>query len=268
MAKLNKSKTQTGAAKKSGGFKKTLLRGVLIFFVALIVIVIVLMLSLGSVIQFSIGKYGSEILNTDVQVQHVSMSLLGGSAAINGLTVANPRGFDTSKNALSLGEVSSKINVPSIIRDVKVIDDIVIDKLQILVEINANNAINLNEIKKNLPETQTAPTPKPETESSTKMIIRHIRFSDGKIMAVAKNLDKEYELKLPSFEMKNLGGTSGATPPEIAKQVLAEISNRALGQVKQKGLQQGTELLTNSAKALIEKERQNSKKKLMNILKK
>jgi hypothetical protein len=56
-------------------------------------------------------------------------------------------------------------------------------------------------------------------------------------------LDKDYALTLPKIELSNLGGRNGATSTQISNQVLDVLTERALAEVKKKGLDQYREKL-------------------------
>ncbi len=71
-----------------------------------------------------------------------------------------------------------------------------------------------------------------------KLIIRKLLFTEGSIHARVVPLGKDYELRLPTLELNNLGGKNGATPTQIADQVLKVLTDRALAEVKKQGLDQ------------------------------
>ena len=246
MAKKIKPKKNQPKFKKSPPKSKKKQRskkGILITFIIIAVVVAAgvfyILSNLNMIVKMAIEKYGSEATKTAVRVSSVKISLKDGSGAIHGLTIANPRGFDT-RHAFSLGEIGTRIDIKSLTKDVKVIDDITIRAPEIFVEINKENKNNLNEIQKNLPAgPSSAPKPKQtkkKEDKEPKLIIRRFHFSEGLIHARIVPLDKEYDLNLPAFEMRNIGGQTGATPTQIAKQVVTELTSRALAEVGKKGI--------------------------------
>jgi len=222
--------------------------------------------NLNAIVKAAIEKCGSEATKTAVRVSSVKIILKEGTGAINGLTVANPKDFDT-RHAFSLGEISTKFNIKSLTDDVKVIDEIIIHAPKVQVEINEDNTINLNELKKNI--SSSAPgtsTNKQENGNATRLIIRYLRFSNGHILAKVVPLNnKEYQLKLPSFVLKNLGGKKGATPSQIANQILKELTNRALAQIKKKGINQGIGKIKSEVKSKLKTEKDKAVDKLKEL---
>jgi hypothetical protein len=246
-----KKKTNQKNRKKKRSIIKIIFGIILIFVIVFIAGVILVLTNIDKAVTIAIEKYGSKAIHTDVQVDKVQFKLKEGAASLKGLTVANPKGFDDTHPAFSLGEISTKVNLKSLAEDVKIIDDINIDAPKIYMEVNKDNKNNLNEIKKKIPESPKGKenTKKRDTEE-IKMIIRRLRFADGDILAkIVPQKNKEYKLKLHSFEMRDLGGKNGATPQEIAKQVLKEITSRSLGELKKKGIGQGISEIKDIAKS-------------------
>lgn len=238
-------KASAGRSKKRS-VKNPILISLLVLVVVLGAGLTLLLTNLNFIVKTAIEKYGSEATQTAVRVSGVKISLKGGSGSIHGLTIGNPKGFET-KNAFSMGETGIKIDIQSLAKEVKVIDDIRVLAPEIFVEVNADNQNNLQEIQKNLPSGATSkPRPKKETTKGEepKLTIRRILFANGKIFAKITPLKKDYEIRMPSFEMRNLSGT----PAEISKQVVGTIVNRALAEVKRKGVSEATHRLKEEVK--------------------
>jgi hypothetical protein len=229
---------KSAAKSKKHSVKKPILISLLVLVVVLGAGLTYLLTNLNFMVKTAIEKYGSRATQTAVRVSRVKISLKEGSGSIYGLTVANPRGFET-RHAFSLGEIGLKIDIQSLTKEVKVIDYIRVLAPEIYVEVNADNQNNLSEIQENLP-TGGSGKPKPATEKKKgeepRLTIRQIVFADGKVFAKIVPLNKEYELKMRSLEMRNLSGT----PTEITKQIISRLTGRALDQVKQKGMDQAT----------------------------
>lgn len=257
-----KKKAASKAAPKKTGFKKASARRssrktkkhnvkkpVLISLLVCAVVIgaglIFFLTNLNTVVKFAIEKYGSEATQTSVRVGSVKISLKEGSGSIRRLTVANPRGFKT-KQAFSLGETGIKIDISSVTEEVKIIDDIRVIAPEIFVEINKDNQNNLQEIQKNLPSGGSGQT-KARTENKKgeepRLAIRRILFQEGKINARVAPLNKDYMLRMPSFEMRNLTGT----PTEISEQIIGRITAKALAEVKRRGMDRASERIRKEA---------------------
>ncbi|NQT26825.1 hypothetical protein HQ585_15825 [candidate division KSB1 bacterium] len=231
---VKKSTKKSTKKSKKRSIKKPILISLLVLVIVIGAGLTYLLTNLNFIVKTAIEKYGSEATQTSVRVSQVKISLKEGSGSIQGLTVGNPKGFET-KHAFSLGETGIKIDINSLTKEVKVIDDIRVLAPEIFVEVNADNQNNLQEIQKNLPKAVTS-KPKSKTEKKKgeepRLTIRRILFAEGKIFAKIVPMNKEYELKMRSFEMRNLSGT----PTEISKQIISRIASKTLAEVKRKGM--------------------------------
>ena len=248
------------------------MRKVLLLFTLIVIIGIgigtwYILTNLDSIVKAAIEKYGSQATQTAVRVNSVKLDLTGdmiGSGAINGLTVGNPKGFAT-KQAISLGEVSTKIDLKSLTESPYIIEDITVRAPKVFVEINADKKTNLNEIKKNLTQGATAAKaeePKPMEKQPPRLILRRVLFADGTIDAKIVPLNKDYQLKLPTLDMKNLGGKKGGTPQELAREILDRVIDAAKAEIKKKGIDAEIEKLKAKAEQKIEEEKAKAKQKV------
>lgn len=218
--------------------KKIISGLILIVVIAIAGSVYYLLTNLDALIEAAIEKYGSEATQTTVLVDSVKTDLTNGAAAVTGLTVGNPAGYDLP-NAFSLGEIRVGIDLESLQEEPYIINEITVLAPQVFVEINEDNKTNLNELKNKLTAGSKAnaqdnkPQQAGDSAKEPRLIIRRIVFADGAIQArVAAMENKEYKLKLPSFDMTNLGGSKGATPTEIANEILKRLTDRASAVVK------------------------------------
>jgi hypothetical protein len=248
------------------------MRKVLLLFTLIVVIGIgigtwYLLTNLDAIVKAAIEKYGSEATQTAVRVNSVKLDLTGdmiGSGAINGLTVGNPKGFE-SKQAISLGEVSTSIDLKSLTGQPYIIEDITVRAPKVFVEINADKKTNLNEIKKNLTQgasAQKAEPAKPMEKQPPRLILRRVLFTDGTIDARVVPLNKDYQLKLPTLNLRNLGGQNGGTPQELAREILDRIIDAARAEIKKKGIDAEIEKLKAKAEQKIEEEKAKVKQKV------
>jgi hypothetical protein len=79
----------------------------------LLIGVLVVVWSLDSIVKGVIERYGSAATKVAVHADSVAVSILGGSAAINDLTVANPSGFSAG-NVFRLGKIQLRIELGTI----------------------------------------------------------------------------------------------------------------------------------------------------------
>lgn len=243
--------------------KKIVLAALLVLLLSLGFGVYYLLSNLDSIVKAAIEHYGSEATQTTVQVKKVQIELTDGSGSIRGLSVGNPQGFDTPL-AFSLGEISTQIDLKSLSEDVFVIDHIVVKAPEVFFELNSKGKNNLEALKKNLaPGTTKTSGPSAQTSGpEPKMIISKVLFEGGRIEASLVPLNKNYSLKLPTIEMTNLGGNNGATPDQIAEQILNKLTEQAMAEVKKKGLDQYKDKLQDEVNERMDAEKEKLNEKL------
>jgi len=223
--------------------------------------------NLDTLVKSAIEKHGSEVTKTAVSVGEVKIKLTDGSGSIKGLTIANPSGFDTV-HAFSLGEITVGIDIKSLQQEPYIINEVTVRAPQIYLEVNSEKKTNLNELKNNLTgggkpakAINNESTAKSATSDNKapRLIVRSLVFADGIIQVKVKPLNnKEYKLKLSSLKMKDLGGTSGVTPTELAK----EIINRLITQAKKDVQEKGINVELNKLKAQVNKKLDEEKAKI------
>ena len=261
--------------------KKVIIGLVLVVLLAVAAGIYYVLTNLDSLVKAAIEKYGTQATQTAVRVDKVHIDLTDGAGAIFGLRVANPAGF-AKLPAFSLGEVGTRINIKSLTEEPYIIDEIVVRAPQVYVEINADKQINLNALKKNLTAGEPAAAAESGSKAAPRLIIRQIVFADGRIDAKVVPLDnKEYKLKLPNLNMRNLGGNNGATPQQLAKEIISRLSDQAMTEIKKQGIDAEVDKLKAKARekadeekaklkdkadSKVEEEKQKMDEKLKNLL--
>ena len=210
--------------------------------------------NLDALVEAAIEEHGSKATQTAVRVDKVRIDLIDGAGAVYGLTVANPKGF-SDPHAFSLGQIRIKIDIKSLKEEPYVIDEITVRAPRVFAEINKDRKNNLNELKKNLPVGKaTAKTKQDKTTDGPRLIIRQVLFSDGNIQANVVPLNKEYQVKLPTLNMTNVGGKNGATPAQIAKEIIGRFTDMAVAEVKKQGFNAELDKLKAGAKEKLKEE--------------
>jgi len=246
--------------------KKAILGISLIIIFALAVGVYYVFTNLDAIVKAAIEEYGSATTHTAVRVDRVGIELSNGVGTINGLTIANPTGFSTAA-AFSLGEIHTQIDLSSLKEEPYIIDEIRIVAPQIFFEINNDRKTNLDQLKKNLGVGAAKPGATPDAEQGKadqpKLIIKRILFTDGTINALVVPLNnKEYQLKLPTINMTNLGGHKGATPTELTNEIINRLINQAKKAIKNSSYGKELERLKGEANARIEAEKTKANEKI------
>jgi hypothetical protein len=204
--------------------------------IALIVVVVYCVMNrLDSIAKIAIEKYGSQAIGTAVHVESVSIYPRSGSAFIRGVTIANPNGF-TNPEAFKINAISVKMNIRSLAKSVWIIDEIFLRASEIFVEVNKNGIVNLNVLMMNLEK--TIPLPRKEMNvfgipmQERKFIIRRIVISQGIIHARIGT--KILEHPMSNIELTGLGEKNGATPEQLTGEIMGELYQKALVEVRKK----------------------------------
>jgi hypothetical protein len=178
---------------------------------------------LGSIIEAAIEKVGPQMTKTSVSVGLVTVSPFNGSGSIRGLKVGNPEGFKT-KRALKLSKVSIQVDPASLLKDVIVFEKVHVISPEITWEGGMTKS-NLTQIQKNVEQFTAQYASKGESSKPKKIIIKEFLLKNPEANVSLKLLGgKAVSLNLPDIQMKNLGGTTGATPKQIISKVIGKLN--------------------------------------------
>ena len=227
----------------------------------LLVVAVVMMLgSIDSIVETAIEDAGTETIKSKVQLDSAKIQLADAKGLLNGLSIANPTGF-SDHNALEIKTISLTLDPKNSTTDKIVIKEIIINQPEINYE-PANNGSNFDVISRNSKSGSAHPAK--EGADSPRIIIENLYIRNGTVAVVSELLgDKKLQVPLSNIHLKNIGKNSGgATPEEIARQIIASLSSNIgtavstlnLGDLKQIGsaLQEGTGGATNAVKDSVE----------------
>jgi hypothetical protein len=181
----------------------------------LIIGVFILYSMLGSIVRSGVETIGPKATGGDVRLEDVDIGLLSGQAAIGDLVIGNPPGF-SSRNAFELGQFSVKVDTGTVISDVVVVKNILIDGAKITWEGLAGD--NHKKIMENITKFSKSEDPKQETvekagseEKSTpgkKVIIDDFTFQNSAVDIVLGG-QKVASLKLTDIHLTGIGRNEG-----------------------------------------------------------
>ncbi len=199
----------------------------------LVIAVVALILSLDAGIEKAVEEGGSYALKVPVELDSVSLSLMGGKASLKGLTIANPEGFET-KRAVYLGEAAVEIKLGSVTSDVIEIPEIRVIKPELTVEgsIKGSNISklmeNLDETMKELPASEGGEKPAEEKPAGPEL-----KYKIGRVLV------EDATLKLSANFMK--GRESSATIKKIEivpgdePMTMAQLMKKVIGGIMREG---------------------------------
>jgi len=200
---------------------------VLIVVIVLVAAVVAFHLYSGQIIKSSVKTAASNALKVGVDVNGISLSILQGTVAINGLIINNPPGY-TYKNLLELSKADIAVNIRSLIQDTVHIKEIKLDGMDMVIE-QKGFSNNLQEITKGLPsekEQQGQPTGK-------KLVIDDLEITNVrvkvKLLPVPGKADT-VSLNLAPIKMTNLGGDNKLDMAKLSAKIMVAIAQGVVQQ--------------------------------------
>lgn len=199
--------------------------------VVVVIVAVVLYSSLDSLIEAAVEGIGSDVTQTTVSLKAAKVSPASGAGALTGLEVGNPKGFETD-SAFRLGEVSVKLDVGSLTKDVIVIDEVVIAAPEVTYELGPEGS-NIDAIKRNVDSyvesiagASSGGGTSGGADEGPKLIIRNLYVRDGVVKVSATALaGKTLSAPLPDLHLTDIGkDKGGATPGEAVEKVLASVT--------------------------------------------
>ncbi len=182
--------------------------------------------NLNSIVKSALEKYGSQITQTDVSIRDVDISLSTGEGTVSGFHVGNPKSFAAAR-AIDIGAVNLQLDTNSVMKDPVVINVLNIESPQVEYQVNATGDSNLQTLQRNIGAASGK-----NTDSSTparKVIIKDLYIRNGEVsVSHAMLKGEEFKTAIPTIHLTNIGSKGvGATPQQVAKQVLGELSRAA-----------------------------------------
>jgi len=181
-----------------------------------------------NIIREAVVRVVPEVTGTEVALDSVNVSLLNGSASLEGLLIGNPDGY-SDPNAFSLGEIAVDLDLASLREDVILIHRIYITAPEVSYE-NLGEIDNFRQILANVNERlggSDSEAVEEETQGQQKkIIIEQFVFKDGIVGVKHPLLPSAASVPLPDLELVDIGKkTNGTTAKEAAAQIFQQISD-------------------------------------------
>ena len=202
----------------------------------IIVIAAILLLFRDMYIPFVVSKAGTFALGTKVELKKFSSSLTG-KVDIQGLSVANPEGYN-NPNAFKLEHVYVDVSVLSLLSNEIVVREILVTGMQVDLEAKLNRT-NLGELKANVDrlvpqkssadaESDTADT---KEKSAKSVVIEKLNINNNFISLSNSMISMTSRIPLVPISMENVGkGQSVAeTFNEIFIKILTSVFDACAG---------------------------------------
>lgn len=188
---------------------------------------------LGFTIKCTLNNLGTSIVGADVKVEDVQLRPFRGKVYIKNLVVGAPEGFKTDIFHLTTLDVD--YDFWSLFSDTIVINEIIIEDPIVSYELKGLNS-NIGKLMEHF-ETKQKEAKKTETTEAKKVIIKHFKFSGGKVQIASTTLGGA-AIPLPVIELYGIGEKSGGVTAleatgeiiySIGKGVIVAAKDLALG---------------------------------------
>ena len=211
---------------------------------------------LDSVVVSTVERYGSAVTGTDVSVDGVDLALTAGRAHFTGLTIDNPRGYDTDY-AVRIGTATVALDVGSLAGTVPVVNELELDGALINAE-QRDAASNLTDIQKHA----TAGSGDASAAEPGRIIVEQFRLRNARVLVTSEYLTKPEELPLGDVIVRNIGSaTGGATYSEAAEAMLTPVLAAARSAAEERLRSAAGQRLSEAARKELDEESEGLREK-------
>jgi hypothetical protein len=183
--------------------------------------------NLDGIIKGVIEDVGSDLTQTKVTLDGVKLDLTTGKGQLSGLTIANPRGFD-SDYAFRLEDITIALDLKTLSGPVIVISEVSIEGAKLNAE-QKGETTNLGVLMENVEKSSKkanktqVDAPDKTDPADVRLMLEKFVFvnTQGKIITEQSG---EKALKLPDVRRNNIGNkTTGLTPEQLADELLQSV---------------------------------------------
>jgi len=185
---------------------------------------------LGGTLKTLVETAGSQALRTSVTLGSADVSLSDKKASLNGLAIANPKGYDGS--ALTAKTIS--VALQAINGKTAVIEEILIDGATVTYAIGPGGS-NLQELQKNIRPASAKSASGSGEGGGYKLAIKRIRIVNAQLAPASGRAAQK--VTLPEIVLKNIGSEKNpASPAIVASMVMSRILAVSSGAALHAGL--------------------------------
>ena len=178
----------------------------------------------------AISEAATAALGVETRLSRFLLEPFAGHAALGGLSIANPPGFE-SEHFLKLDGGDLRLKLGSLLGDPIIVERLALDGLDVTLERNRNGT-NYGKILDNLSAGASAPHASEEQSAGPSVVIRELVIRDirasVKVEAVGRKIT-DTSVSVPEIKLENLGSPdSGMDMRELAalltRKVLEAVS--------------------------------------------
>lgn len=204
---------------------------------------LVVTLAIDTIVGSNIERIGSEMTETRVTVDDVSISLISGEGTITGLQLANPDGFNT-ENALVVNDLYIKLDLRSLLTNEITVEQVRVTGPTLFVEqkLTENNLRTiLQSIEKMADSSEKPhdPSDDPGKTTGTRLVLAHFILTDGSVhLYTGIGGERAERVSMAPVELHDIGREDG-TP--VVEQVVLQIAEKVVEQALKASLRGGVD---------------------------
>jgi hypothetical protein len=150
-----------------------LVRVVVLLVIVVVAGLVLVILNLNRIVKLGVEQGGARILGVDTTLDGASVSILGGTAGLDGLTLGSPEGFNAER-MFYLGHAHVAIEPLSVMGDEVVVHEVVVDGAEAVLELSGGKS-NWGTVME-----RVGREPSPEEKESERTIrIDRVSFTNG-----------------------------------------------------------------------------------------
>ena len=197
--------------------KKFIVRGSILIVALFLILVFLVMFFINSIAKSAITSAGTSTLGVSTSLDSINIGLLSGHSTIDGLEVANPKGF--GGDFLDLSEGVLDVNLSTLLGDVIEIKQVSLDglKVQFVQKMDGSNVSHILDHVKNSTgsssDEKTA-SDKSSSDSSRKFVIDELKVTNVKVSVAVEPLSSATApstVTINQILIKDIGKKAGGT---------------------------------------------------------
>jgi len=197
---------------------------VLVVVLAIIGVVVYVALNAGSLAKRAIESVGPTYLGTSVSIDDIQLSLSDKTAAVKGLTIGNPPGFE-GPYSMQLDSIEVTLDPANVSSELIELKQVTIDGARVAAIAKGLKDTNFAAILDHVERTVGAPqTAESDNSKEVKVIIDRLDFVNASA-SVSSDVFGNEEISIPDIHLQGIGRKSdGVTMGEVAEQLLKPIN--------------------------------------------
>ncbi len=213
--------------------KKFLLIAIGLVVVLLVSGFLILTVWLDSIVKSGIERIGTEMTDTRVTTDSVSISPFSGEGTIRGLRIANPEGF-AQDVAMEIDNLFIRLDVRSLLSDEIVVREVRITSPVVYVEQQLPDN-NLATIRSSIRAAASG-----ATSSDATLVIEHLFMETGTVNLYTRiGGERSQRFEMSSIELTGVGrGDQEKHVEEVVLQIAEQVARKALQSAVQSGFEQ------------------------------